>query len=61
MSTYNGQESIFIPALKPVQLNGAEDEGTCEHEGTDVDGDGGTHAITGRTKGTRKLTTDKDG
>ena len=42
-------------------LIGAGDEGTCEHEGTEGrDGDGGTHAITGRTTGTRKLTTDKD-
>ena len=42
-------------------LIGAGGEGTCEHEGTDVDGEGGTHAITGRTTGTRILTTDKDG
>ena len=41
-------------------LMGAGDEGTCEQEGTDVDGDGGTHAITRRTTGTRKLTTDND-
>ena len=42
-------------------LIGAGDEGTCEHEGTDIDGDGGMHAITGRTTGMWKLTTDKDG
>ena len=37
----------------------AGEEGTCKHNGTDVDGDGGTHAITGRTTGTQKLTTDE--
>ena len=42
-------------------LMAAGDEGTCEHEGKDVDGDGGTRTITGRTTGMRKLTTDKDG
>ena len=42
-------------------LIGAGVEGTCGHKGTDVDGDGGTHTITGRTTGKRKLTTDKDG
>ena len=42
-------------------LIGAGDEGTCEHEGTDIDGDGGMHAITGRTTGMWKLTMDKDG
>ena len=31
------------------------------YEGTDIDRDGGTHAITGRTTGTRKLTMDNDG
>ena len=37
--------------LNQFNLMGAEDEGTCEHEGTDLDGDGVTHAITGRTTG----------
>ena len=61
MSAHNGQRVSLSLRFNQSNLMGTGDEGTCEHEGTDVDGDGGTHAITGRTTGTRKLTTDKDG
>ena len=41
-----------------LNLMAAGDEGTCEHKGTGIEGGGGTYAITGRTTGVRKLTTD---
>ena len=61
MSAYNGQEVSLSLRFNQFNLMVAGDKGTSEHEETDVGGDGGMHATTGRTPGTRKLTTDKDG
>ena len=36
-------------------LMGAGDECTCEHKGTNVNRDGGMHAITGRTTGKAEI------
>ena len=56
-----GKRVSLSLCFNQFNLMAARDEGTCEHEGTDVDGNGGTHAITERTTGMRKLTMDKNG